>query len=107
MKCRNAPFEHPEPTPEELAERKLLSDRRSLLRHVDHIVRPPGWVYDEIEEAIRHALAGNLTAEVKSRDGSSYIVAELLERWEIDEELLDAYARRPDDASYGWPDSGW
>jgi hypothetical protein len=92
-------FEGPEPTSAELAERKRISDRAVLLDHIDHIIRPPAWVYEEIEEAIRHALAGNLTAEIKSRDGSSYFVAELVERWEL-QELLEVYARPSDDRSY-------
>ena len=84
---------------EELAERKRISDRTVLLNHIDHIIRPPAWVYEEMEEAIRHALAGTLTAAIESRDGHSYVVADLLERWELDE-LLDIYARPPDDPSY-------
>jgi uncharacterized protein YbjT (DUF2867 family) len=92
-------FDGPEPTSAELAERKRISDRAVLLDHIDHIIRPPAWVYQEIEEAIRHALAGNLTAEIKSQDGSSYFVAELVERWEL-QELLEVYRRPPDDPSY-------
>ncbi|MGH2701299.1 MAG: hypothetical protein ACRDJ2_05925 [Actinomycetota bacterium] len=89
----------PEPTPEELAQRKRISDRAVLLSHVDCIIRPPAWVYGEIEEAIRPALAGNRTAKIESRDGAEYAVADLLERWELDE-LLAIYARPPDDPSY-------
>lgn len=88
------------PTPEELAQRKRIADRAMLLDHIDYIIRPPAWVYEEIEEAIRHALSGNLTAEVESRDGSSYVVADLLQRWEVDEELLEIYAQPPDDPNY-------
>jgi hypothetical protein len=57
--------------------------------HIDHIVRPPGWVYGEIEEAIEHAIAGRLEARIRSREGCDYSVAELVECWELDEELLD------------------
>lgn len=52
--------------PEELAQRKRIADRAALLRHVDSILRPPAWVYEEMEDAIRHALANNLTAEHRS-----------------------------------------
>lgn len=94
----------PEQTPEELLRSKRLADRAVLLGHIDHIIRPPAWVYEEVEEAIRHALAGNLAAEIESRDGKSYVVADLVERWELDEELLEVYARSPDDRSYrAWP----
>lgn len=92
-------FRGPEPTPEELAERKRISDRAELLHHIDHIVRPPGWVYGEIEEAIRHVLAGNLTAKIESRDGHTYSVADLVERWEL-ESMFELYERPLDDASY-------
>ena len=40
------------------------------------------------------------SAEVTSRDGSDYIVADVVERWELDDELLEMYARPPDDPSY-------
>ena len=53
-------------------------------------------MYEEIEEAIRHALAGKLTAQIESRDGHSYVVAELVERWEL-EEMLEVYRRALDD----------
>lgn len=89
----------PEPNPEELAQRKRVSDRRMLLTHVDHIIRPPAWVYEEMEEAIRHAIAGNRTAKIESRDGRDYVVADLLQRWEL-EELIEIYARSPDDPGY-------
>jgi hypothetical protein len=79
---------------------KRIADRAVLLDHIDHIIRPPAWVYEEIEEAIQHTLAGNLAAEIKSRDGKSYVAADLVERWEIDEELLEIYARPPDDRRY-------
>lgn len=92
-------YDEPEPTPEELAERKRISDRARLLDHIDSIVRPPAWVYQEIEEAIRHALDGRLTAEIDSRDGHSYTVADLMNRWEL-EEMLEVYGRPPDDPSY-------
>jgi hypothetical protein len=92
-------FEGPEPTPEELTQNKRISDRAALLDHVDHILRPPAWVYEEMEEAIRNALAGGLTAEIASRDGHSYAVADLMERWEL-EEMLDVYRRPPDDPGY-------
>ena len=64
-----------------------------------HPSRPPASVYEEIEDAIRHALAGNLTAEIESRDGRGHLGADLLERWEP-EELLQTYARPPDDPDY-------
>jgi hypothetical protein len=92
-------FRGPEPTAEELAERKRICDRAELLDHVDHILRPPPWVYSELEEAIRHAIADELTAEIESRDGHRYVVAELVERWEL-EDVLDVYRRPPDDPSY-------
>jgi hypothetical protein len=92
-------FQGPEPTPEELAQRKRISDRAELLDHVDHLVRPPGWGYAEIEQAIRHALRGNLTAEIQSRDGHNYTVSELVERWEL-EDMLEVYRRPADDPSY-------
>ena len=88
------------PTLDELTERKRVADRSSLLDHVDHLVRPPGWVYREIEEAIEHAIAGRFEAKIQSRDGCDYSVAELVERWELDEELLDLYRRPADDPSY-------
>ena len=94
-------FEQPDAAPEQLAERKRISDRAALLHHVDRILRPPAWVYEEIEEAIHHAIAGNLAAEVMSRDGVSYVVADLIERWEL-EEMLDVYRRPPADPSYQW-----
>ena len=92
-------FRGPEPTSEELAERKRICDRAELLDHIDHIVRPPAWVYEEIEEAIRNALAGNLTAEIKSRDGHGYVVADLVEGWEL-EGVFEVYRRPTDDPSY-------
>jgi hypothetical protein len=92
-------FRRPEPTSEELAERKRICDRAELLDHVDYILRPPAWVYDEIEEAIRHALAGDLTAEIESREGHRYVVADLVERWDL-EEMLAIYRRPPDDPTY-------
>jgi hypothetical protein len=92
-------FRLPQATPEELAEYKRISDRRVLLDHIDRVLRPPAWVYEEIEEAIRHAIAGNRTAKIESRDGSSYLVADLLECWEL-EELLEVYARPPQDLGY-------
>jgi hypothetical protein len=92
-------FRGPEPTAEELAERKRICDRAELLDHVDCIVRPPSWVYEEIEEAIRHAIAGDHTAEIESRDGDRYVVADLVERWEL-EDMLEVYRRAPDDPSY-------
>ncbi len=92
-------FEGPEPTPEELAPRKRIADRAELLDHVDHIIRPPAWVYDEIEAAIRRALAGNLTVEIESRDGHTYAAADLMERWEL-QGMLEIYGRAPDDPSY-------
>ena len=98
-------FRGPEPTAEELAERKRICDRSQLLDHVDAILRPPAWVYDEIEQAIRHAIAGDLTAEIESRDGHRYMVAEMIERWELAEEIFDVYRRAPDDPSY--PSGHW
>lgn len=105
-------FKGPEPTPEELAERKRLSDRVELLDHVDDVLRPPAWVYSEMEEAIEHAIAGRLDATVHSREGD-YRVSDLVERWEL-EDVLDAYRRDPTDPSYepagrnpGWPDVPW
>lgn len=97
-------FSGSEPTADELAERKRICDRAALLDHVDHILRPPPWVYEEIEEAIRRAIAGELTVEIESRDGHRYVVADLVERWEL-EEMLAVYQRAPDDASYprGYP----
>ena len=92
-------LDDPELTSAELVDRKRIADRAMLLDHLDHIIRPPAWVYEEIEEAIQHALAGNLRAEIESRDGGSYVVADLLERWEL-EELLEVYARPPGDRSY-------
>ena len=92
-------FLGPEPTPEELAHRKQVSDRAALLSHVDYIIRPPAWMYEEMEEAIRHALAGSRTTKIESRDGAEYLVADLLERWEL-ADLLEIYARPPDDPSY-------
>lgn len=89
----------PEPTPDELAERKRIADRAELLDHIDCLIRPPAWVYEEIEAAIRHALAGNLTAEIESRDGLSYTAADLMERWEL-EVMLETYRRGPDDPTY-------
>ena len=71
-----------------------------MLHHIDHIIRPPAWVYAEIEEAIRHAIAGNLAAEIKSQDGSTYVVADMLERWDIDEDLLEIYALPADHTNY-------
>ena len=92
-------FTDSEPSPEALAERKRIADRAVLLDHVDRIMRPPAWVYAEMEEAIQHALEGNLTAEVESRDGWRYVVGDLVERWEL-EDVLEFYARSPDDSSY-------
>jgi hypothetical protein len=92
-------FHDPELTSAELVKRKRISDRAILLDHIDHVIRPPAWVYEEIEEAIRHALAGDLTAEIGSRDGSRYVVADLVDRWEL-EELLETYARPADDPAY-------
>lgn len=92
-------FDHPELTSAELVDRKRIADRAVLVDHIDHIIRPPAWVYEEVEEAIRHALAGNLTAEIESRDGGSYVVADLVECWEL-EDLLEVYARPPADRSY-------
>ncbi len=92
-------FGWPEPIPEQLEQRKRISDRAVLLGHIDHIIRPPAWVYEEMELAIRHALAGNRTAKIESRDGSDYVAADLLERWEL-EELLETYARPADDPGY-------
>ena len=89
-----------EQTAEELQRSKAIADRAVLLGHIDHIIRPPAWVYEEIEEAIRHALAGNLTAEIQSRDGGSHVVADLIERWELGEDLLKDYARPPNDPAY-------
>jgi hypothetical protein len=88
-----------EPTVKQLAARKRIADRAVLLDHVDCIIRPPAWVYEEIEEAIRHALAGNRTEKIESRDGTDYVVADLVERWGL-EELFETYARPPDDPSY-------
>jgi uncharacterized protein YbjT (DUF2867 family) len=96
----------PEPTPDELLRSKRIADRAVLLDHIDDIIRPPAWVYEEIEEAIRHALAGNLAAEIESRDGKSYSAADLVERWELDEEILEIYARPSDDRRYrAWPEA--
>jgi hypothetical protein len=97
-------FRGPEPTAEELAQRKRICDRAELLEHVDFILRPPPWVYDEIEEAIGHAIAGELTEMVESRDGHRYAVTDLVERWKLDE-ILDAYKRAPDDPTY--PSGTW
>jgi hypothetical protein len=98
---------NPEQTPDELLRSKRIADRAVLLDHIDHILRPPAWVYEEIEEAIRHALGGNLAAEIKSRDGKSYVAADLVERWELDEAILEIYARPPDDRRYrAWPEAG-
>jgi hypothetical protein len=95
----------PEPTPEELNERKRRSDRKHLLDHIDYVRRLPYWVYDDIEEAIGHAIAGKPNATIESREGR-YTATELIECWEIDEELLDLYRRPVDDPSYedsfGW-----
>lgn len=88
-----------DPTPEELLQRKRIADRAVLLRHIDHIVRPPAWVYEEMEEAIGHAIEGTLEVRIESRDGRSYSVAELLEVWELDD-MLETYRRAPDDPSY-------
>jgi hypothetical protein len=99
-------FAGPSPTTEELDQRKRVSDRAELLDHVDDIVRPPPWVYAEIEEAIAHAIEGRLTAEIQSRDGGTYVVADLIDRWDLGE-MLPIYARRRDDPSYEpagrWP----
>lgn len=92
-------FPGPEPTPDELARRKRISDRAELLAHIDHILRPPGWVYDEIEEAIRQGLAGNLNARIESREGRTYAAAELIEGWEL-EPMFEVYGRALDDPSY-------
>ena len=108
-----ADFAGPEPTAEELAHRKVVSDRAELLAHVDDLLRPPPWVYKEIESAIEHAIAGRLDATVHSREGE-YKVSDLVERWELEGEILDAYRRDPSDPSYepagrhqGWPDQPW
>jgi len=42
---------NPEQTPDELLRSKRIADRAVLLDHIDHILRPPAWVYEEIEEA--------------------------------------------------------
>lgn len=104
-----ADFSGPEPTDEELADRKRVSDRAELLDHVDQLLRPPAWIYDEIETAIEHAIAGRLDATISTREGS-YRVSELVDRWEL-ESILEVYARHPSDPSYepagrppGWPD---
>ena len=99
---RNVPisdFEEPDPTPNELAQRKRIADRAELLRHVEFILGPPGWVYDEIEAAISHALDGNLEAEIESRYGHRYSAADLMERWEL-HDMLEIYGRAPNDSSY-------
>lgn len=93
-------LEPPEPSNEERLKRKHVADRRVLLRHVDWILRPPTWVYDEIEQAIDHANEGRLDATVESRDGHRYTVSELVERWELDDELLEVYRRSADDPAY-------
>ena len=93
-------FLGPEPTAEELAERKRICDRAVLLNHVDDIIRPPYWVYDEIEEAVGYAIAGDVTTKIQSRKGTRYAAAELVERWEL-EDMLETYRRAPDDPSYG------
>lgn len=111
-KVSMADFKGPEPTPQELAERMRLSDRVELLDHVDDLLRPPPWVYREIECAIEHAIAGRLDATVHSREGE-YTVSELFERWNL-AEIIDTYRRDPSDPSYepagrhqGWPDLPW
>lgn len=89
-----------EPTSEELAQRKRLCDRAELIDHIDRLLRPPAWVYEEIEEAIGRALAGDLAAEIESLGGRNYTVASLIDRWEL-EEMLGRYGRPRDDPSYG------
>jgi hypothetical protein len=104
-----ADFKGPEPTDEELSERKRLSDRAELLEHMDDVLRPPPWVYDDMETAIEHAIAGRLDATLSTREGR-YRVDELVDRWEL-EPMLEVYARERSDPSYepagrpqGWPD---
>ena len=96
----SADSEHPPLTEEQLVRRKRIKDRSELLRHIDHVIRPPAWVYEEIEEAIGHAIHGRPDAKIESRDGHRYEVADLVERWELDGELLDVDRRTVDDSDY-------
>lgn len=91
-------FKGPEPTGAELANRKRVSDRAELLDHVEQLLRPPARVYDEIEAAIEHAIAGRLDAIVATGEGR-YRVSELVDRWDL-KPILEVYARHPSDASY-------
>lgn len=92
-------FAGPEPTAEELETRKRITDRAHLLDHVDDLLRPPPWVYQEIEVAMEHAIKDELDATISSRDGRDYQVSDLVDRWELDR-LMDLYAREPNDPRY-------
>jgi hypothetical protein len=73
-----ADFKGPEPTDEELSERKRLSDRAELLEHMDDVLRPPPWVYDDMETAIEHAIAGRLDATLSTREGATGSMSSLI-----------------------------
>lgn len=79
--------------PDELDREKRVADRRLLLDHIDWLRRPPLGVYEEIERAIDLTHEGHPEAVIQSADGRSYTASEIIECWEIPDEVLDAYAR--------------
>jgi hypothetical protein len=88
-------FSWPEPhkaTGEERKFNKRVSDRKILLDHVDYVMRPPVWVYEDIEAAIARVNADDSSAVVETGEGKM-TAQQLMEIWEIEEHVLEAYAR--------------
>lgn len=51
-------------------------------------------------KAIAAAIEGQAERTIESRDGREYPASELIENWELDEELLACYARPTDHPDY-------
>lgn len=88
-----------ERTFEDLERDMSIADRKILLAHVDLMLRPPVWVYEDMEKAIACANRGKPESEILCGDGYTRTASELIERWEL-EDLLEAYARPLEHEAY-------
>jgi hypothetical protein len=71
-----------EPTEEEKERDRRIDARRELIDHIDWLIRPPAWFYEQLEETIELAANGREGERVEI-DCRRYTVAEAVERWEL------------------------
>jgi hypothetical protein len=80
-----------------------FADRRALIDHVQWLTSPPGWVFDQLSEAIELAAAGKddawIEVAVKNRP-----VPQVIEDWELEQfvELARQGEFRPRRGTESW-----